>query len=108
MMRFLQSLWVKIGVLPVVLQLENWCRAVCQKQLRVWVACLISPVCHFKGANSFMCDRGRDQCFKLEFPKESEHDLEEVFENCLTVSSFTVQFDDLTHGENSLRILVRI
>lgn len=55
-----------------------------------------------------MCDLGRDQCFKLEFPKESEHDLEEVFENCLTVSSFTVQYDDLTHGENSLRILVRI
>lgn len=55
-----------------------------------------------------MCDLGGDQCFKLEFPKESEHDLEEVFENCLTMSLFTVQFDDLTHGESSLRILARI
>lgn len=70
------SLWVKIGVLSIVPQLEKWYRIVYQKQLRIWVACLISPFCHFKGANLFVYHLGRDQCFKLEFPKEREHDLE--------------------------------
>lgn len=68
-----------------------------QKQLRVWVACLVSPFCHFKGAKLYICHLARDQCFKLEFPKETEHDFEGgVFENCLTMSLFNVQFDHLT------------
>lgn len=100
---------LKIGVLSVVPQLENWYRNVYQKQLKVWVPCLISPFCHFKGAKLFICHLARDQCFKLEFHKETERDLEGgVFENCLMLSLFNVQFDHLTHGESSLGILVRI
>lgn len=80
-----------------------------QKQLRVWVACLVSPFCHFKGAKLYICHLARGQCFKLEFPKETEHDFEGgVFENCLTMSLFNVQFDHLTHGESSPGNLARI
>lgn len=56
-----------------------------------------------------MCHLARDQCFKVEFPKETEHDLEGgVFENGLTMSLFNVQFDNLTPEESSFRILARI